>query len=214
ALASERIARSAQERALEIQKEANEHLEARVAERTEELQIANQRLEEMTAIDGLTQVKNRAFFDRQLADEWRRNARERHDMSLLLLDVDHFKKVNDTHGHLAGDACLKHMAQLCRESLNRPGDFVARYGGEEFVLLLPNTDADQFTTCCERLREAFAKAEPVGVKVENLSLSAGMTMLHAGDDLDEALQRADQALYQAKRGGRNRCDASWERAGA
>jgi diguanylate cyclase (GGDEF)-like protein len=91
---------------------------------------------------------------------------------------------------------------------------LARYGGEEFVLLLPNTDADQFTSCCERLREAFANAEPVGVQVHNLSLSAGMTLLSAGDDLDEALQRADQALYRAKRGGRNRCDAAWEGAGA
>lgn len=102
------------------------------------------------------------------------------------------------------------MARACL----RDGDIIARYGGEEFVLLLPNTDADQFTACCERLREAFARAEPVGVKIDSLSLSAGMTLLVAGDELDAALQRADQALYQAKRGGRNRCDASWERAGA
>ena len=80
--------------------------------------------------------------------------------------------------------------------------------------LFAKDHADQFTSCCERLREAFANAEPVGVQVHNLSLSAGMTLLSAGDDLDEALQRADQALYRAKRGGRNRCDAAWEGAGA
>jgi diguanylate cyclase (GGDEF)-like protein len=87
---------------------------------------------------------------------------------------------------------------------------VARYGGEEFVLLLPNTDADQFTACCERLREAFSRAEPLGLQVSNLSVSIGLTLLSADDDLDEALHRADQALYQAKRNGRNRCAATWE----
>lgn len=96
----------------------------------------------------------------------------------------------------------------------RDGDTLARYGGEEFVLLLPNCDADRLTACCERLREAFASAEPVGVEVDGLSLSAGMTLLGIQDDLDDALQRADQALYRAKRGGRNRCAAAWEEQGA
>jgi diguanylate cyclase (GGDEF)-like protein len=169
-------------------------------------------LEDLVATDELTGLFNRRHFLRVATRELEHTA-PGGQHGLALIDLDHFKRINDAHGHAAGDRVLQTFAAVARACL-RDGDIIARYGGEEFVLLLPNTDADQFTACCERLREAFAKAEPVGVKVDNLSLSAGMTLLVAGDDLDEALQRADQALYQAKRGGRNRCDASWERAGA
>lgn len=169
-------------------------------------------LEDLVATDELTGLFNRRHFLRLATRELGHLDHGRHH-GLALIDLDHFKRINDAHGHAAGDRVLQTFAAVARACL-RDGDIIARYGGEEFVLLLPNTDADQFTACCERLREAFAKAEPVGVKVDNLSLSAGMTLLVAGDDLDEALQRADQALYQAKRGGRNRCHASWENAGA
>ncbi|SAJ32395.1 diguanylate cyclase [Enterobacter cloacae] len=128
---------------------------------------------------------------------------------LALIDLDHFKRINDRHGHAAGDRVLQTFAAVARSCL-RDGDVLARYGGEEFVLLLPHADAEQLESCCERLRLAFEQAEPVGVTVDTLSLSVGMTLLYADDDLDEALQRADQALYRAKRGGRNRCDATWE----
>ncbi len=169
-------------------------------------------LEDLVATDELTGLFNRRHFLRLAGRELQHlDAGRKH--GLALIDLDHFKRINDAHGHAAGDRVLQTFAAVARACL-RDGDVIARYGGEEFVLLLPNTDADQFTACCERLREAFAQAEPVGVKVDNLSLSAGMTLLGAGDDLDEALQRADQALYQAKRGGRNRCDASWERSSA
>ncbi len=169
-------------------------------------------LEDLVATDELTGLFNRRHFLRLAARELENMGAGRQH-GLALIDLDHFKRINDAHGHAAGDRVLQTFAAVARACL-RDGDVIARYGGEEFVLLLPNTDADQFTACCERLREAFASAEPVGVVVDNLSLSAGMTLLLAGDELDEALQRADQALYQAKRGGRNRCDASWERAGA
>ena len=169
-------------------------------------------LEDLVATDELTGLFNRRHFLRVATRELEHTA-PGGQHGLALIDLDHFKRINDAHGHAAGDRVLQTFAAVARACL-RGGDIIARYGGEEFVLLLPNTDADQFTACCERLREAFARAEPVGVKVDNLSLSAGMTLLVAGDDLDEALQRADQALYQAKRGGRNRCDASWEKAGA
>ncbi|MDH1441473.1 GGDEF domain-containing protein [Pseudomonas sp. GD03721] len=169
-------------------------------------------LEDLVATDELTGLFNRRHFLRVATRELEHTA-PGGQHGLALIDLDHFKRINDAHGHAAGDRVLQTFAAVARACL-RESDIIARYGGEEFVLLLPNTDADQFTACCERLREAFAKAEPVGVKVDNLSLSAGMTLLVAGDDLDEALQRADQALYQAKRGGRNRCDASWEKAGA
>ena len=169
-------------------------------------------LEDLAATDELTGLCNRRHFLRLASRELEglRNGRQH---GLALLDLDHFKRVNDTYGHAAGDRVLQAFAGVARACL-RDGDVVARYGGEEFVLLLPNTEADQFTACCERLREAFSHAEPLGVKVAGLSVSIGMTLLTAQDDLDEALQRADQALYQAKRNGRNRCAASWENVDA
>ncbi|WP_068829757.1 GGDEF domain-containing protein [Pseudomonas sp. BMS12] len=169
-------------------------------------------LEDLVATDELTGLFNRRHFLR-LALRELDNLGHGRQHGLALIDLDHFKRINDVHGHAAGDRVLQTFAAVARACL-RDGDVLARYGGEEFVLLLPNTDADQFTSCCERLREAFACAEPIGVQVHSLSLSAGMTLLVEGDDLDEALQRADQALYRAKRGGRNRCDAAWEGAGA
>jgi len=165
-------------------------------------------LEELAATDELTGLCNRRHFLR-LAGHELQGLRSGRQHGLALLDLDHFKRINDVHGHAAGDRVLQTFAAVARACL-RDGDVIARYGGEEFVLLLPNTEADQFTACCERLREAFSRAEPLGVKVEGLSVSIGMTLLSNNDDLDEALQRADQALYQAKRDGRNRCAATWE----
>ncbi|MCY1290687.1 diguanylate cyclase (GGDEF) domain protein [compost metagenome] len=169
-------------------------------------------LEDLVATDELTGLFNRRHFLR-LAEREQVAMEPGQRHGLALIDLDHFKRINDQHGHAAGDRVLQTFAAVARACL-RDGDILARYGGEEFVLLLPNTDADQFTACCERLREAFAGAEPVGVAVAQLSLSVGMTLLGDGDDLDDALHRADQALYSAKRNGRNRCDAAWERSGA
>ncbi|NWL78343.1 hypothetical protein DM872_15935 [Pseudomonas taiwanensis] len=169
-------------------------------------------LEDLVATDELTGLFNRRHFLR-LASRELDSLTPNRQHGLALIDLDHFKRINDVHGHAAGDRVLQTFAAVARACL-RDGDVLARYGGEEFVLLLPNCDADRLTACCERLRQAFEQAEPVGVQLERLSLSAGMTLLTAGDDLDDALQRADQALYRAKRGGRNRCDAAWEGLGA
>ncbi|BAU76331.1 GGDEF domain-containing protein [Metapseudomonas furukawaii] len=169
-------------------------------------------LEDMVATDELTGLFNRRHFLR-LAGRELDSLEGTRQLGLALIDLDHFKRINDVHGHASGDRVLQTFAAVARACL-RDGDVLARYGGEEFVLLIPNCDADRLTACCERLRAAYAAAEPVGVQVERLSLSAGMTLLSVGDDLDDALQRADQALYRAKRGGRNRCDAAWEEQGA
>jgi diguanylate cyclase (GGDEF)-like protein len=169
-------------------------------------------LEDLVATDELTGLFNRRHFLRLAARELENLGLDRRH-GLALIDLDHFKRINDQHGHASGDRVLQTFATVAQACL-RDGDVLARYGGEEFVLLLPNTDADQLTACCERLREAFAGAEPVGVKVDSISLSAGMTLLEAGDDLDEALHRADQALYRAKHSGRNCCHAAWEGSGA
>lgn len=165
-------------------------------------------LEDLVATDELTGLFNRRHFLRLAT-------RELHSMDagvvhgLALIDLDHFKRINDVHGHAAGDQVLQAFAGVASACL-REGDVLARYGGEEFVLLLPDCDAERLTACCERLRLAFVDVELVGLSVRGLSLSAGMTLLHEGDDLDHALHRADQALYRAKRDGRNRCAAAWE----
>lgn len=165
-------------------------------------------LEDLAATDELTGLFNRRHFLRFAKSELE-NLQAGRQHGLALIDLDYFKRINDAHGHAAGDRVLQTFASVAQACL-RDGDIIARYGGEEFVLLLPNTQADRFSACCERLREAFNQAEPVGIKVDTLSLSVGMTLLTMHDDLDEALQRADQALYRAKRSGRNRCAAAWE----
>ncbi|MDO9623277.1 MAG: GGDEF domain-containing protein [Pseudomonas sp.] len=165
-------------------------------------------LEDLVATDELTGLFNRRYFLRFANSELQR-LQSGGQHGLALIDLDYFKRINDAHGHAAGDRVLQTFASVAQTCL-RDGDIIARYGGEEFVLLLPNTQADQFSACCERLREAFNQAEPLGIKVDTLSLSIGMTLLTMHDDLDEALQRADQALYRAKRSGRNRCEAAWE----
>jgi diguanylate cyclase (GGDEF)-like protein len=165
-------------------------------------------LEDLAATDELTGLYNRRHF-LHLAK------RELHGMTatqqhgLALLDLDLFKRVNDVHGHAAGDQVLQTFASVALACL-RDGDVVARYGGEEFVLLLPNADAEQVSKCCERLRLAFSRSQPLESQVVNLSVSVGMTLLCMDDDLEAALHRADQALYQAKREGRNRCVATWQ----
>ncbi len=169
-------------------------------------------LEDLAATDELTGLFNRRHFLRLASHHLATLEGERRH-GLALIDLDHFKRINDAHGHAAGDLVLQAFARVAQACL-RDGDVIARYGGEEFVLLLPNTDARQFSACCERLRKAFGRAEPEGVKVDNLSLSIGMTLLSMHDNLDEALHRADEALYQAKRSGRNRCASTWESVGA
>lgn len=171
-------------------------------------------LEDLASTDELTGLYNRRHFLSKAEAELNR-LRPGHQSGLALIDLDHFKRINDLHGHATGDRVLQTFASVARSCL-RDGDILARYGGEEFVLLLPHTDAEQFSACCERLREAFANAEPLDVKLQpgHLSLSVGLTLLRAGDDLDEALQRADEALYKAKGNGRNRCEASWSAVNA
>lgn len=164
-------------------------------------------LEDLVATDELTGLYNRRHFLRMASRELEA-MNNSYSHGLALIDLDHFKRINDAHGHAAGDQVLQAFAAVANACL-REGDVLARYGGEEFVLLIPQCTPEHLTSCCERLREAFTRVELVGLAVTELSLSAGMTLLDMGDDLDEALQRADQALYRAKRNGRNRCDAAW-----
>lgn len=175
---------------------------------TNTLEEANLRLEYLTAIDSLTQVANRRTLDRNLEAEWARAQRKQEPISLIMIDVDHFKPYNDTYGHLAGDDCLRAIAAVLRDFARRPGDLAARYGGEEFVLVLSGLDAAQASTMAEGVRQ---RIEGLGLKhagspLDRVTASLGIATLVPIAATTPALlvEMADQALYQAKRSGRNR----------
>lgn len=197
---------AAQAQALHIQSEANAQLEDKVRERTFELEQANRKLRELSALDGLTQVKNRLWFDEAIANEWRRSCRDVAEMSLMILDVDHFKRINDTYGHQCGDACLQHLAGLVAELARRAGDDVARYGGEEFVIMLPQTSLQGAAELAEMIRQAVAhKPLMWDGRAISMTISVGVagclpTPEHSFEGL---IRKADEALYAAKAGGRN-----------
>ena len=204
---------AAQEQTMEVQRQANQTLEARVQARTEELEYANNRLKALTITDGLTKISNRRRFDDCLAIEFRRAHRHKYPLSVIMLDIDHFKNLNDTQGHLIGDECLISMAKACDEVICRPGDLLARYGGEEFVVLLPDTPEAGAIAVAERLRQAVMEAPmPEAVNGSNagkplsLTISVGVATaipVHQQQPAD-LVRCADEALYAAKGAGRNR----------
>ncbi|WP_225314330.1 sensor domain-containing diguanylate cyclase [Marinobacter halotolerans] len=199
----------AQERTLEVQRQANQTLEARVQARTEELEQVNDRLKAMTITDGLTQVANRRRFDDCLATEFNRACRQGYPLSVILMDIDHFKKLNDNHGHLIGDDCLISVASACSELIHRSGDLLARYGGEEFVVLLPDTPEAGALAVAERLRQAAASVPlPAGSDGQPLSLTISLGVATAiptrNQVATDLVRHADEALYAAKDAGRNR----------
>lgn len=174
-----------------------------------ELQHANEQLLRLSTTDALTDLGNRRLLMQRLEDEWRRALRSKEPMSLLLLDVDHFKLFNDHYGHPAGDACLQALAGLLREAAARPSDLAARYGGEEFVLLLPETDVEGALAVAHRLMQALREQDiehassPISGQV---TLSIGLISVQAnkGSSPAQWLAQADLALYKAKAQGRNR----------
>ena len=171
------------------------------------LERSNQQLELLSATDGLTGLANRRQFDQHLYSEWQRSMRSNQPISLLLLDIDHFKRYNDHYGHLAGDACLRQVAGILYDCAQRTGELVARYGGEEFALLLPGADGDVAMTVAQRCMDEVAKARiahadsPVA---EHLTVSIGVATVVANQELvPESLVRcADEALYRVKSSGR------------
>ena len=169
------------------------------------LERARSELEELAIRDSLTQAYNRREFLRHIEEEARRCRRTRRPFSLLMVDIDHFKSINDTYGHPAGDEVLKNIVARLRSSA-RPTDFIARYGGEEFALILPETDGTNAIPVAERLREAIA-AQPVAITADKsirLTASFGVaTYLEETEEIEHLIARADEALYQAKHAGRN-----------
>jgi len=171
------------------------------------LERSNQQLELLSATDGLTGLANRRQFDQHLYAEWQRSMRSGQPMSLLLIDIDHFKRYNDRYGHLAGDACLRQVAGILYDCAQRSGELVARYGGEEFALLLPGADAEAAMTVAQRCMDEIVRADmphedsPVA---EYLTVSIGVATVVAVQELvAESLVRcADEALYRVKSSGR------------
>lgn len=203
-----------QQRNLTILQQTKDELEQNVASRTrdlnnalQELKHANSQLQLLSTVDSLTGVKNRRYFDQTYLSEWRRALRERKPLSLLLIDADHFKRVNDQMGHMAGDECLKQLAQRICRTVTRPSDSVSRYGGEEFIVLLPNTALLGALQIAERIREQI-KEEAIAWQGSEiwLTVSIGVTSIQANSGIspDLALQQADDALYRAKSEGRDR----------
>ena len=165
-------------------------------------------LEQLATRDGLTGIANRRSFDEKLGNEWKRERRDLRTLSLLMIDVDHFKRFNDTYGHQAGDHCLQQIAKVLEEVVLRPGDLVARYGGEEFAVILSATDAMGAGIVANRILERVTElAIPhSGGEGGHVSLSIGIaTSLPQPDMTRESLiTSADAALYKAKHAGRNR----------
>lgn len=194
-------------------REHNEQLERHVARRTSELSTAleqlaeaNQRLRESNRRDALTGLFNRRHFREMFERQLHGAVEHRQPLTVLLLDLDHFKDVNDTRGHLAGDECLRWIGRCLRETLDEQGTLLARFGGEEFVAVIPDLGGDRALQVAERLRLCIC-GEPVRYAGNNISLSAsiGFYVVRPGETIsaDEALHRADDALYAAKNRGRN-----------
>ncbi len=198
---------------LDRQEALKRQLEREVDSRTEELKEALTKLseahiilKEMNTIDAVTGIRNRQYFDDVLEQEWRRAKRQGYDISLMLLDIDHFKRVNDTYGHLAGDECLSGVAKEVDKMFNRPSDVVARYGGEEFVVILPYVSPANACGLGEQLREHLEQStfmsdgHPLKITV-----SIGIATVSPADDIEprDLIGRADSVLYEAKANGRN-----------
>lgn len=157
--------------------------------------------------DGLTGVANRRFFDECLNQEWMRNQRMGRPLSLLLLDIDHFKQYNDAYGHVEGDRCLRTIAQAISNHCRRSGELVARYGGEEFAVILPNVDLGEAAAIADSLRLKIEALHGQGNPdlQETVTVSIGFTSAvpHGFEQQERFIVQADEALYRAKRAGRN-----------
>ena len=185
----------------------------RYVEMNQKLLAALEALERQALTDSLTGILNRGAVVCRLKEEMARADREGTPLSAAILDIDHFKVVNDTFGHLAGDEALRVVVRSCQEVL-RAYDLFGRYGGEEFLLVLPSTTAESARLICERVR---AQVEALNIHWQNhtfrVTVSLGVAALHPGLDVDSLLGLADHALYQAKERGRNRVECSEEAEG-
>ncbi|WP_158319818.1 diguanylate cyclase [Alcanivorax sp. NBRC 101098] len=207
----------AQEHILKLEKEAKQELEYRVQERTLELQkamhdlqSANNEMARLTVTDSLTLLHNRRYFDEILEKELIRSNRSQQPVSLILIDIDHFKQFNDNYGHLVGDECLRAVALALKNEISRKSDLAARYGGEEFAVILPDTNGSQAITVAENIRNTIQnlvfKHQDLRIPI-SASLGIASVVADKGYTPSDLIEMADSGLYQAKNQGRNRCVA-------
>ena len=174
-----------------------------------DLEAANRTLSQVATLDGLTGVPNRRSMDEMLENAWRRAVRNRTPLSLILIDIDHFKSFNDRFGHVAGDRCLVRVASEMRGTLRRPDDFLARYGGEEFLAFPASAPVEAAVGLAERLRllvERIPVEIPASGELAHVTISAGVAGIDSVPDgsVADLIASADRALYSAKAAGRNR----------
>ncbi len=186
-----------------LQKEIERRIEVELA-----LRQANQELHRLATIDNLTQIPNRRQFDQYLKQEWRRLTREKAVLSLILLDIDYFKRYNDSKGHQAGDNCLQKIAKAIAKSVQRPADLVARYGGEEFAVILPHTDLEGAIYIANKIKIAVKNLQlehPFSDTSQLVTISQGIssTIPVTETSPESLIYDADLALYQAKSQGRD-----------
>ncbi|CAK0781055.1 two-component system, cell cycle response regulator [Gammaproteobacteria bacterium] len=184
-------------------------LEQQVAERTQALLEANQKLQKLTEYDYLTGIANRRKFDSFWKDECNRALRQGASLAVILIDIDHFKDYNDYYGHQAGDICLQRVAQAMMTTVQRRGDLLARYGGEEFIVILPDISATDARQVAESMRAAvqalnIPHAKNKIASVVTISLGVAYMTTDAAHNFPDLIGEADANLYQAKRQGRNR----------
>jgi len=182
-----------------------------------ELKSANDKLKCISMTDGLTGISNRRSFDADFATAWGAAMREKRSLSMILIDIDNFKQFNDTYGHMAGDDCLKDVAQAINKFVRRNGDTAARYGGEEFAIILNETGLSGATTVAESIRKAIESLEmphstSTTSKYVTISLGVSSVIPTTGSLPESLLEISDQMLYKAKKNGRNRVEASQEAA--
>jgi len=194
-------------------------LEGLIKQRTVELKEsnsqlveANMKLEKLATQDGLTGITNHRRFKELYREEWNRAVRYTRSISVIMIDVDFFKFYNDTYGHPMGDECLKSVAKVLDESVNRPGDIVARYGGEEFVIVLSETNMHGAEALAEKLRtniESLGIDNRMSEVSEHVTICLGCTSTVPTKDMESSMliTSADKALYRSKQDGRNRVTA-------
>ncbi len=182
--------------------EANRKLEARIAERTHELEEVNRKLAELATEDALTGVANRRALENAMQREWYRCLDQRRPLSVLMIDVDHFKRYNDAHGHLEGDVLLRAIAQHLQSQHDPKRELLARYGGEEFAMLLPGVHLEDALRRAEEIRR-YTQDHLTEITI-SIGVAGFVPAVHA--DPSHLLRRADAALYRAKRGGRDRVE--------
>lgn len=213
AIADNKILETMQQEMLKVEAQNREDLEVTIQERTFELEVtlreleeSNRELEEKSTQDALTGIRNRRFFDKKYLAEFRRSRREQTQLSLVMVDIDHFKLVNDNHGHLAGDDVIRFVGRTIQDTLNRPSDEGCRYGGEEFALILPSTTVEGAMLLsekvCQSLEGALIETQGGPLKI-TISCGVCTAIAELNMDPDHYIDLADKALYEAKHSGRN-----------